>query len=734
MPIESKLEGSVYDASFDVVVIGGGVAGVCAAVAAARHGCKTALVHDRPVLGGNSSSEVRVNMGGADAHNSRRHAREGGIVEELRLDDRVRNHEPVSNGRINWVWDHVLLDAVRREANLTLYLNTSAQQTVMADETTIEGIVAYQSSTFRQLHLRGCMFADCSGDGVIAADAGAHYRMGREARSEYNEPTAPEHADALTLGSSILFKAVDLGRPVPFTPPAWAHVFATDGDLPFRDHRYFPHAGFWWIEHGGTLDTIEDGERIRDDLLAYVLGVWDHLKNRGDHGADTFALEWVGAVPGKRESRRFLGDYVLTEHDARNATRFRDAVAYGGWSIDLHPPEGIHANEPPCSHVHLPTVYAIPFRCLHSRNVRNLMFAGRNVSASHVAFGTTRLIATGGVMGQAVGTAAALCKRHDSTPRAIHYDHIEELQQLLLRDDCHIPGVRNTDPADLARLAHASATSSAQLRVEEPDHAIALDVHRAQLIPVSGDRVDALHVYLESTLDRETDLVADLHWAKALDDFTHVEPLAHATAHVPSAGRHWVLLDFHTVVKPHGLYIVILHPAEGVAWLTSNDEPPGTQRATRDGDAWRHLGQRGTHCLRVEPASSPFEPDSVLNGISRPDGWPNIWISDPAQPLPQSLTIDFGSPHTLATVLLTFDTDLNRLVDFGPARSCVRDYVLSAQAPDGSWTELARVEGNHQRRRTHAFPPIDTRLLRLDVLATHGTPTARLYEIRAYGP
>jgi len=734
MPLDSKLMGAVYDGSFDVIVVGGGVGGVCAAIAAARHGCTVALVHDRPVLGGNASSEVRVNMGGADAHNSRRHARESGIVEELRLDDRLRNHEPVSNGRINWMWDHVLLDAAWREPNLTLYLNTSAQQAIMADETTLEGIRAYQSSTYRTLHLRGCIFVDASGDGTIAADAGAHYRVGREARSELNEPTAPTRADNCTLGSSILFKAVDLGRPVPFHPPAWAYRFDSADDLPFRDCGYFPRAGFWWIEHGGTLDTIGDNETIRNELLAYLLGVWDYIKNRSDLAAETFALEWVGAVPGKRESRRFLGDHILTEHDVRTPTKFPDAVAYGGWSIDLHPPKGIHAHEPPAHHVHLRTVYGIPFRCLYSRNVRNLMFAGRNISASHVAFGTTRLIATGGVMGQAVGAAAALCKRHNASPRTIAHEHIAQLQQLLLRDDCYIPAVANTDPGDLARLAHATATSAADLRIELPDHPIALDAPRAQLLPISADRVDTVHVLLESTLDRETDLVADLHWAPALDDFSSTDPVAHATAHVPSAGRHWVPLDFHTVVKPRSLYSLVLQPADGVAWLASTDEPPGTQRASLADGQWRHLGHRGTHCFRLDPPSHPFEPDSVVNGIARPDGWPNLWISDPGAPLPQSLTLDFGAPRTLATVMLTFDTDLNRLVDFGPAPPCVRDYVLSAQTHAGTWRELLRIEGNHQRRRTHTLDPLDATALRLDILATHGVPTARLYEIRAYGP
>ena len=733
MPIVSNVAGIVYDASYDVIVVGGGMAGVCAALAAARNGCEVALVQDRPVLGGNSSSEVRVNIGGASASESRRHARESGILEELRLEDRVRNHEPVANGRINFVWDHVLLEAVWREPSLTLYLNTSAQEAILADEATIEGIVAYQSSTYRTLNLRACVLIDASGDGHVAADAGAHFRVGREARGEFNEPTAPPHTDALTLGSSILFRVRDAGRPMPYAPPPWAEHFEAS-DLPHRDTAYFPHAGFWWIEYGGTLDTIADGETIRDRLLAFVLGVWDYIKNRSGHDAANYVLDWVGAVPGKRESRRFLGDHILTERDVLDATPFPDAVAYGGWSIDLHPPEGIHAAEPPARFVPVPHLYSIPLRCLYSRNIRNLLFSGRNASASHVAFGTTRLMATGAVMGQAAGTAAALCKRHDATPRQIEHDHIAELQQLLLRDDAYLPGCHNEDPADLARLAHAAATSRAALCIERPDRPVPLDAARAQLVPVSGERIDVVEALLENALDHEVDLAASLHWAAALDDFSHAEPIATARTHVPSGRQSWVALDFHQVVRPRGLYFVVLHATVGLAWMTADEEPPGSQRATQATErTWSSLGQRGSHCVRLSPPSTPFEPDSAVNGIARPDGWPNLWISDPGEPLPQSLTLDFGAPHALATVLLTFDTNLNRLPRHGPAPECVRDYALLAES-DGGWRELARVEGNYQRRRAHALEPVELTRLRLDVLATNGHPTARVYEIRAYGP
>lgn len=439
----------------DVVVVGGGMAGVCAAIAAARNGASVVLIQDRPVLGGNSSSEIRMHIVGADCHGSRNDtdARETGILEELRLECAVRNPQRSAS-----MWDLLLYEWVKREPNIVLLLNTSCIGVKMASENLIDAVIALRNSTEDLFTVRGKVFIDCSGDGRLGVEAGAEFRKGREGRDEFGESLAPPKPDNKTMGSSILFITRKHDRPMPFKPPNWIRKFPCCEDLPHRAHSNWEY-GYWWVEWGGELDTIKDNERIRDELLAIALGVWDHIKNSGLHPeSENWALEWIGFLPGKRESRRFIGDYILTQHDLQRGEVFEDGVAYGGWPIDLHPPEGIDTKEPPNIAVKVP-LYNIPFRCLYSRNIDNLLFAGRNISATHVAFGSTRVMGTCSVMGQAVGTAAALCVRYNCTPRELGKEAIKDLQQLLLKQDAYIIGVSNSDPYDLARMAEVKASS-----------------------------------------------------------------------------------------------------------------------------------------------------------------------------------------------------------------------------------------------------------------------------------
>jgi hypothetical protein len=245
---------------------------------------------------------------------------------------------------------------------------------------------------------------------------------------------------------------------MPFMAPDWIRKFPRCEDLPYRGHGDWSW-GFWWVEFGGEMDTIKDGEKIRDELLAVALGLWDHIKNSGRHpDSANWALEWMGFLPGKRESRRFVGDYMLRQQDVQAGEVFGDGVAYGGWPIDLHPPEGIYSKEHPCTQVKVP-LYNMPFRMLYSKNIRNLLMAGRVASMSHVAFGSTRVMATCSMMGQATGTAAAMCAKRGCMPRELGRDGIGDLQQQLLKDDAYIIGAVNSDPADLARKAQVKASS-----------------------------------------------------------------------------------------------------------------------------------------------------------------------------------------------------------------------------------------------------------------------------------
>jgi hypothetical protein len=445
----------------DFVVVGGGLAGVCAAIAAARNGAKVVLVQDRSVLGGNASSEVRMHVVGADVHGRRPGARESGLIEEFRLEDAYRNpHRSYSQ------WDLLLYEKVIAEQNITLLLDTicsGCTTTDNADGTRrVVSLDAVRHSTEDEFRIHAPVFADCSGDGRLGANAGALFTIGREAKTDFGEPLALDVADRQTLGSSIMFTARRHEQPQPFRAPAWARKFAQHEFRlrPFDGYEY----GYWWAEWGGQLDTLKDNAAIRHELLRIALGIWDYVKNSGDHpDSANWALDWVGAVSGKRESRRFIGHHVLTQQDLESAREFPDTVAYGGWPLDLHPPSGVDAiDEPPCRHVHLKHLYPIPLRALCSRNIGNLLFAGRNISATHVAFASTRVMATCAVMGQAIGTAAALAA--PAAPRSIveHFSGagLAPLQQRLLRDDAFLPGLRADDPADLARRAQVSASSA----------------------------------------------------------------------------------------------------------------------------------------------------------------------------------------------------------------------------------------------------------------------------------
>lgn len=450
-----KLSGLVSPHSIetDVVIAGGGMSGVCAALAAARNGARVVLIQDRSVLGGNASSEVRMHIVGADRHGARSDtdSRESGLLEEIRLETAVTNPQ-----RSAPFFDVLLYDFIKKEPNITMMFNTHVFGVNMKPDDTIESVLASRHSTEDVFTIKAHVYLDCTGDGRLSAEAGADSRMGREAQDEYGESLAPPVADEKTLGSSILLTAKKHDRPMKFVPPAMTHKF--DGPLPHRGIGSYEY-GFWWNEWGGDLHIIKDNEVIRDELLATALGLWDLVKNSGHYkDSENWALEWIGAIPGKRESRRFLGDHVLIEQEVKNGEVFEDGVAFGGWAIDLHPPAGVHSPEPPFISIPGP-LYNIPFRCLYSRNIKNLLFAGRNISASHVAFGSTRVMGTCSVMGQAAGTAAALCVKHKCTPRELYKESINELQQTLLKDDAYIIGAKNSDPYDLAREAWVNASS-----------------------------------------------------------------------------------------------------------------------------------------------------------------------------------------------------------------------------------------------------------------------------------
>jgi len=412
----------------DLCVVGGGLAGVCTAVAAARHGARVLLMQDRPVLGGNASSEIRMWICGARGDNNR----ETGIIEEIQLKNFYRN--PNLNYHI---WDSIVYETVIMEENITLLLNCSCQSAEM-DGNVIKSVTGWQGTSETYHTIYASYFADCSGDSILAPLTGAEFRIGRESRYEFNESIEPEVADRHTMGLSCLFQIRETDRPQKFIPPSWAYTFPTDDDIPLREH----HIGtnYWWIEVGGDKDSIHDTDDLRHELLKIAFGVWDHIKNHGDHGADNWVMDWIGFLPGKRESRRYVGDYIITQNDVESGGKFPDIVAYGGWTMDDHFPAGFyHRGSYPTIHHPAPSPWGIPWRSLYSKNIENLGFAGRNISVTHAALSSSRVMATCALLGQALGTGVAMALDESVSLRDVP---IPKLQQQLMEDDCFLPGLK----------------------------------------------------------------------------------------------------------------------------------------------------------------------------------------------------------------------------------------------------------------------------------------------------
>ena len=738
--------------SFDVIVVGGGISGTCAAISAARNGASTALVHERSTLGGNSSSEVRLFP--EDTCSFSPWIKESGIVEELASEERYRNWEPYIEGMMNSHWDLVLYEWAKRERNLSLFLNTTMREVVMRDRSHIQAIHAPQLGTEREFVLSAPTFIDATGDGVLGYRAGADFHWGKEIRSAFRESLAPVEPTSGLMGNTLFFRARDTGHPVAFQKPAWAAEFDSEADLTDRDHGHF-ECGYWWIEVGTPLHPIKDNEEIRDEALRQLLGVWDHIKNHCTHDdvrekARNFALEFVGFWPYKRESRRILGDYILTEKDVRDPSIHSDDIAYGSWGIDIHVPGGIHERRVPPypeprsdeNFQQRGTIpYGIPLRACYSRNIHNLLTAGRPISASYVAFASSRVLPTGAIVGQGVGAAAAMCARYRCEPATIAGRHAGELQQLLLRQDASIPGVENLDGRDLARNAVVSASSQAALRF--PDsvafHPAALAL--GQSFPVSTNRVDTVELLLRSGSNSAQQVTLSLRRIEHAWDMRPSPAIAHAVATVAPGFHGYVSFPLHAQTTPGSLYFASIESNPDIAWAIFSDTegqpsqvPVGATAADLPpGGFWRPLTGGRCFTIQVSPEQFPYSAQNVVRGTNRPDRRSNMFRSDPAKPLPAWLELAFRAPVKFNQVQITFDTDTSRRIRLPLFRypECVKRYEITVAQP-GGWKTVAAVDNNYYRRRVHTFESVNANRMRINILETNGASEARIYEVRVY--
>lgn len=463
----------------DLCVIGGGLAGLSTAISASRKGLKVVLVHDRAVLGGNASSEVRMWVRGASVRFP--DYREGGIVEELAMDNMYYN--PYMTFPL---WDGVLYNKAVAEKNLTLLLNATCNGAEY-EQDTITSVNAWQLTTYTNYKITAKYYADCSGDSILSQFIPAEFRLGRESFLEFQETGAKEFADEKTMGASCLIQCRETTEKIEYIPFDFVRTFK-DKDFAYRmdvtDSLGFTKDNFWWLERGGTQDTITQAEEIKTHLLADSFGAWDYIKNSGKFDSANWDLEFAGFLPAKRESRRYVGPYILTQNDLEQGVAFEDEIAYGGWSMDDHNPSGIEENCPPNVHYHIKEAYAIPLRCLYSKNVKNLFFAGRNISATHMALSSTRVMATCALLGQAVGVATFVAIKYGLQPQDLT-GKLAEIQQILRDEDCFLLKTPRKLSQTLTSSKHnlteeqfSNLKSGIERKIGQTDYAIELEKGR----------------------------------------------------------------------------------------------------------------------------------------------------------------------------------------------------------------------------------------------------------------
>ena len=738
----------------DLAVVGGGLAGTCCAITAARAGLKVVLVGDRPVLGGNASSEVRLWILGATSHmgNNNRWAREGGVVDEILVENVYRN--PEGNPLIV---DTILLEKVVAEPNITLLLNTAVHDLEKSDPDTVKSVRAFCSQNSTAYEIAAPLFCDASGDGIVGFLAGAAFRMGAEAGSEFGEKFAPSHESNEMLGHTIYFYSKDTGRPVKFTPPSFALMDITR--IPrFRDFSARDSGcRLWWIEWGGKLDTVHESETIKWELWKVAYGVWNHIKNSGQFPeAETLTLEWVGTIPGKRESRRFEGDYILRQQDIVEQRRHADDVSFGGWAIDLHPSDGVFSEKPGCTQMHPKGVYPIPYRCLYSRNITNLFLAGRIISATHVAFGSTRVMATCAHSAQVVALAAVSCRRHGLKPRDLsHQPYVTELQRNLLRAGQFIPGVALNDPADLARGASLAASSELNLSELKPcGETRRLDEAWAMMIPVQPGPMPRITLSLD--VKAFATLGVELRVSSKPDNHTPDVTLKTMAMPLTAGQQQRVTLEFDAVIDQPRYVFVCLQANDKVSVHLSDQRLTGVlavsqkfnravaksprQEAPPDSgvdsfEFWLPARRPGgkNFALTLEPPLQVFNVANLTNGVARPTNQPNAWVAafEDEQPC---LRLTWAKPQTIARVELLFDTDFDhpmesvlmghpeRVMPFcvpnvvvldgrtvrerKPAASVVAAKIVKVVGASGVATELLRApNGNGASAQETSHPP-----------------------------
>lgn len=767
----SERQNNIIEKEFDLVVCGGGIGGILTAISASRQGLNVALIDDKTGLGGNANAEIGIAIEGASFFCYYPNMREGGLVEEMK--ERLAKIDPFNRKTLYSVELLFWLEA----EGVQVFSELLVDQVDSIDRK-ILSVSGAQGGTERHYRFKADQFVDATGDGSISAMSGCEFKMGREARCEYGELLAPLEADKGIMGASIQFRASKKDVPSTFTRPDWAYHYKSVEDLPHRLETVpsKPDHGFWWIEYAGSNnDPIGDYEEIRRELHRCLMGTWDFLKNDPSRGLEYWSLDSISISPGKRESRRIIGDHVLTESDIVEQVEFEDTVAYAGWNLDIHVPGGFKSPLKPNVHAFFPWVAHVPLRSLYTRDKDNLWLMGRDMSVSHVALGATRLQATIGAMGHAVGIAAAYAARNKQSCRETAQKNIQEIQQQVLKDGSFIPGIRNEDSHDLAQKAKVSANSEAVLNFVPTDKWIPVGKGRALSFPVTTGVLDKIKIPLRNESDSDAEL--KLYFSVCDNPNTINEENAIIKEFkVLKPGEQTLTFEINAKDLPKGLYSVLIISSGEVSWQQSDKVPYGTYTYRYEPEhylipknespdelfaadkpimmtpkgvpfkwirekkiRWEYCGSPynlekvSVPSVQLSPVQNPYAATEVQSGLSHSDILPELWISDNIDKENPTLTLEWEEEQSLSEVRLVFDTDLDMpQPSTERVETLVKSYSLEYKTNQG-WKEVVHCEENEKRFSIHRFTTIKTNSLRLVCKAIHrGGKQARVFEIRCY--
>lgn len=708
----------------DIVVIGAGPAGICAAINGARLGKKVALVGNRPVIGGNSSSEIRVwtrgSTGGGNIY-----AEEMGIWGQIKLQN--LNNNPEANPVI---WDDVMLDFVKREKNLTLFLNTDIKE-IKIEKGLIKKVSGYQQMSEKFIELEATYFIDCTGDGLIGALADVPFNMGQESRETYEEDLAPLNSNTNTFGNTIFFYTKEVDEPVKYLPPDFVLSIPQIDQMLGAGGRIVNETmngcDYWWFETGGTQNTISDADNIAFKLKQLVLGVWNYIKNSKKFCADNLTLEWIGNVPGKRESRRMITEKVLTQKDVISPKKMEDGAFYGGWYLDFHPSDGINTDEEFCTQIPV-HIYPIPFGTLYNQKCKNLLFAGRDIGTSHVAFASSRIMNTCALSGQAASTLCNVLINSSKYTNEITDDIIKESQNILIKNDVLIPFINQRDDNDLAQKAKINASAIIDREIKQNDNTIVINEDFFVVIPPTKE-----FIYILMYASEETEINYTCHPVNLPSRKIESTECARYKLIIPE-GTNWI-----NIKKPEVEMFCKLNfiNNDKVKICLSDEQLTGFVCGNKQNSKLYYP------CIKLDNYNDLYSAENIINGYNRPWGRPNCWISSEKMPY---IKFEWDTKQQISEICCYFNCDLSKELtsshastwnehhDFEGnlkiAKELIKDFDVYYK--DDEWVKLTEIRNNIQRFVTVKFDKINTQAIKLVFVSTHGSECFEVFEVRIY--